>query len=208
LVESLVALMLTTGLLLLMGGIVAQHHRVARQLGTRIEGVESARMTRDLISVAVAVDSGAFVEGGELRVRSFVGVAERCGEVGWDYRGRRLPDAAKDSLWVVTAEGRVQLAEVVGHDSGECARPEEGRLLELRAEPPLPIDARLVRVFEPGRFRLDDALRYGRAGSGAQPLSAPVLDPIRSGIASGAEGVSVILFPEGRIEGYSGEWGR
>ncbi len=208
LVESLVALLLTTGLLILVGGLVVQHHKGARTLSHRIEGVESARVTRDLISLGLAADPGARVDGSELFVRTFVGVAVPCGEAGWRYQGRRLPDPERDSLWSVTAAGTIRLAALTAGRAGDSDDSAGARVLGLEADPPLSPEIRLVRVFESGRYRLDDAFRYGRVGSGAQPLSAAVLDPGRSGITRQGAGVTVSLVTRGRELGFTGGWDR
>lgn len=208
LVESLVALLLTTGLLLLMAGILGHVQRSARLIAHRTEGVEAARLTRDLLSLALSADTGARVGEEGLEARTFVATGERCGEGGWWFRGRRRPDPARDSLWAVTAAGRIRTGALVRLTSGECP-PRSGLVATgLEADPPLPPGTVLVRVFESGRYRVDDALRYGRAGSGAQPLSAAVLDPSRSGVISSGGGIGVSVVPRDRPGGYRGEWRR
>jgi hypothetical protein len=84
----------------------------------------------------------------------------------------------------------------------------DARVLTLEADSSLPLDTRMMRVFESGRFRVDDAVRYGRSGSGAQPLSAAVLDPTRSRIHAAGEGIAVVIQLEGRGGGFHGVWGR
>lgn len=194
-VEALVGLLLTAGLLIGMAGILVHQQRLVRALGIRIETVEAARMTRDLVSLAVAADPEAEVGPGGLAVRNFVGLGQGCGNGGWVYRGRRLPDPARDSLWLVSEAGRIRLARLVSVGEGQCASAVEARVLDLEADPPLTADVGLFRVFESGRYRLDDAFRYGRRGSGAQPLTAPVLDPARSGISTRGSELDVQLQP-------------
>lgn len=207
-VEALVALLLTTGLLIGVGSILVQHQRTARALAVRVEAVEAARLARDLVSTALSADPGASVGEAGLRVRTVVGVAERCGEGGWEYRGRRLPDPVRDSLWIVRGSGRIQVMKLRGLGDGDCGGERPGRVLTLEADSSLPVDAGIMRVFESGRFRVDDAVRYGRSGSGAQPLSAAVLDPTRSSIHAAGEGIAVVIQPEGRGGGFRGVWGR
>lgn len=206
--ETLVALLSTTGLLILMAGLVAHHQRATRILGDRIEGIEAARVARDLISGALAADPGARVDGATLFVRTFVGVAERCGETAWRYRGRRLPDPERDSLWSVTAGGTVQLTALRSAAQAECPDGSGNGALELGGEPLLASDVVLVRVYEAGRFRVDDALRYGRVGTGAQPLTAAVLDPRRSGISHRSGPPEIAVVPRARKVGFEGRWGR
>lgn len=208
LVEVLLALLLTTVLLLLIGGVLINQRNTLTALTRRVEGAESARLTRDLISHAFAADPSLRVVGGELRVRTFVGSARRCGDGAWGYRGRRLPDPGRDSLWAVRGGGRIQVSALVARRGGSCADEAEGRPLDLVALPVLPEDVVLVRVFEAGRYRVDDALRYGRRGYGAQPLSAAVLDPARSGITRRQDGVSVSVMPTGAESGFERVWTR
>lgn len=208
LVESLLAVLLTTGLLILLGTVLMHLQRTSRSLLGRLEGVESARVARDLIDLALAADPEGHVQGGELRIRSFVGVAERCGEEGWRYRGRRLPDPRRDSLWVVAGSGRVRVVDLAGSPAGRCPVTAPGRPLGLEADPPLAANVRLVRVFESGRYRIDDAVRYGRPGTGAEPLTGAVLDRRRSGVADGPGGISVRVAPSGREVVFERGWRR
>ena len=190
-IESLVALLLTAGLLILVAGLLVRYQRTGRTLST-----------------ALAADPGARVdEETGLWVRNFVGSGERCGEAAWRYQGRRGPDPERDSVWVVTEAGRVGIAALAGVRPGSCSDAARMPAVELETDPPLMPGDRFVRVFESGRYRIDDAVRYGRVGRGAQPLSAPVLDAGRSGIAGGTE-VEVVVFPRGRTAGYTGRWGR
>ena len=51
----------------------------------------------------------------------------------------------------------------------------------------------LLRVFESVRYRLTDALRYGRTGDPAQPLTGAVLDPGASGIRVDSTGLTLAV---------------
>jgi hypothetical protein len=208
LAETLIALFLTTGLLLLIGSVLVHQQTAGQALMERLDGVESARVARDLVRLALTADPDARVGEGGLSIRAFVGVGERCGEEGFIYRGRRLPDPERDSLWVVVSSGAIRLADLTARRDGRCADGSVGRILDLEATPQLSGDVQLVRVFEAGRFRLDDAVRYGRWGGGAEPLSAPVLDRRRSGFAEGRSGISVVVAPIGPATEYSGTWAR
>jgi hypothetical protein len=207
-IEALVALLLTTGLLIGVGALLVQHQRTARALAVRVEAIEAARLARDLLSMALASDPAARVGEAGLLVRTVVGVGERCDEEGWEYTGRRLPDPARDSLWIVTGAGRIRVMKLRSRGEADCGDGRDVRGMVLEADSALPADARVVRVFESGRFRVDDAVRYGRLGSGAEPLSAAVLDPARSSIQEVEDGIAVVIHPEGRSPGFRGVWGR
>jgi hypothetical protein len=207
LVESLVALWLTFGLLVLVAGLLSRYQQVAGTLALRVEGVDAARVGRDLIGLALDADPTARMEGSEARVRSFVGMAEECGEGAWRYQGRRQPEPLRDSLWVVTGGGETYVSALVSRESRSCNEDgDEG--VGLVGDPPVDPEARLIRVFESGRYRVDDAVRYGRTGTGAQPLTAPVLDASASGVTATEDGIRLELLPRGRARSYRRGWRR
>lgn len=181
-VETLTALLLTLLVLTLLTTLAARQRRAGEALVRRSEVVEARRVARDLIDLAVAGGGVRPVPGDELHLRFFVGWALPCGEGRWRYRGRRAPDPQRDSLWVVSARGDVSWVSLVWVGAGDCGQVDSASsVLELVGEPALS-DPVLLRVFESGRFRLSDALRYGRTGDPAQPLTGAVLDPSKSGI--------------------------
>lgn len=121
-----------------------------------------------------------------VELRAFRGSARICGVEGgrWAvaYRGLRLPDAERDSVLVLGMDGGWRAADLEGSWSGgtlcELDPGERARLLawsELEAPEPV-----LVRVFERGRYSLEDrSFRYRRGEGGRQPLT-----PDRVGEAS------------------------
>ncbi|HSM04417.1 MAG TPA: hypothetical protein VK858_07335 [Longimicrobiales bacterium] len=205
LTETLVALLLTLGLLGVVGTVLVREQRVAAALTRRVEWLESARLARDLLELAVSADPDPERPvGDELPVRTFIGRAERCGDDGWLVSGRRLPDPERDSLQVVTGDGRVRVVRLRTVGASTCPGGREASRLDT--EPPLHPDARVVRVFERGVWRVDDALRYRRGRSGAQPLTAPVLDPGRSRLSTGPEGVWLDVGGAGGAPPASRSW--
>lgn len=181
-VEALTALLLTLGLLSLIAGTALRHRDAGELLVRRSEVVEARRIARDMMSQAVAaggvipepVSGGA---AGELRVRFFAGWARLCAPGRWAYRGRRLPEQGRDSVWALSGTGRTWLATVASVSRGECPDLAAGEDALVLTVDPDAGDQVLLRVFEAGRFRLSDALRYGRLGDPAQPLTGAVLDP-------------------------------
>ncbi|MEK9504930.1 hypothetical protein [Gaopeijia maritima] len=91
------------------------------------------------------------------------------------HQGLRQPDPDKDSLLLVAADGRMfgRRLDAVRSVDG-CG----GRVIQV-AWTPDPGEAfpRVVRGFERGFYRLDEAFRYRRDRGGAQPLTAEVFDP-------------------------------
>ncbi|HSG46676.1 MAG TPA: hypothetical protein VLA43_02560 [Longimicrobiales bacterium] len=175
--ETLTALLLTLLILMLLASLAVRQRSVGEILARRSEVVEARRVTRDLVELTVASGGVRAAPGDEMELRFFVGWALPCADGTWRYRGRRAPDPLRDSLWVVSAWGEVTVASLASVGGGECAGTDAGQpALRMEGDPALASPV-LVRVFESGRFRLSDALRYGRIGDPAQPLTGAVLDP-------------------------------
>jgi len=204
LVETLVALLLTFGLLALVGTLLVREHRAAASLVGRVEWLEAARVGRDLVGIAVAGDPTPRPESADLPGRSFIAHGTRCGADGWILAGRRQPDPERDSLWVVRGDGRVRVVALRGVGTAPC--PDQTTAVGLETEPALSGDAWLVRVFERGLWRVDDAVRYRRGGGGAQPLTAPVLDPRRSGLRVDTGGILLEIAPRAGAPGMGRRW--
>jgi hypothetical protein len=178
--EVLTALLLTLLLLGLLSGLAVRQQRAGDILARRTEVVEARRVARDLLDAGVAGGGVRPLSGGAVELRSFVGWALPCSGEGWSYRGRRRPEPQRDSVWVVTAGGDVRTGRLLSVGAATCepAAPGEASLaLGFEADG----SVALVRIFESGRYRLSDALRYGRTGDPAQPLTGAVLDPRASG---------------------------
>jgi len=181
-VETVTALLLTLLILTLLLTLAVRQRKAGETLARRSEVVEARRVARDMVELAVAAGGIRPVTGEELYLRFFVGWALPCSEGGWRYRGRRAPDPVRDSVWAISAWGEVTVAALSSVSDGACGDTDpDVRGLTLGTDPVLAAPV-LARVFEAGRFRLSDALRYGRTGDPAQPLTGAVLDPSASGI--------------------------
>lgn len=102
-------------------------------------------------------------------------------------RGLRQPDPDKDSLLLVAGDGRLSGRRL---DAVRSVDGCGGRAVEVVWTPdPGEPDPRVVRGFERGFYRLDEAFRYRRGLGGAQPLTAEVFDPDSLRIETDAFGV-------------------
>lgn len=208
-VETLVALTLLLFLAGLLVQLLVGAHRTGRRVSGRLEVAEARRVARDLVDWSVRGGGIREDPGRVLTLRSFVGHGEPCPGGGFAYRGRRLPDPARDSLWLLGPDGSwtVEPAAGLRHTgchAGSPGPPLPGFRLDPATGPMTGVV--LVRVFEGGRFTLGDALRYGRAGTRAQPLTAPVLDPVRSTLEVGRGRVLLTVVGRGDSLGTERRW--
>jgi hypothetical protein len=182
LLESLMALLLTSLLVPLAWALVASARGAALRVVERSEALEVERTGWHVLSSEV----GSGLPGRDwtvdrprvLSLRAFRGVAEVCeppsaaGEALVRHSGLRLADPTKDSLLVLTAEGAWEVARLVTRApvTGRCpgwAEPLE----RWRWEPEIG-SAVLLRVFERGSYHLEDrAFRYRAGDGGRQPLT-------------------------------------
>lgn len=204
LTEVLMALLL--GLLVVRGAwtVAERGVRASRMLMDEAAALEASRLAsgildRELAGGRAGEDWRTDPAGVALRV--FRGWGFDCGGASPGatvrYRGLRQPDPAKDSLELVSADGRrsvVALAAVEPPPSGVVC-PSGGRPLRLRwngddtdGETPV-----LVRLFETGLYAANDAFRYRRGAAGRQPLTAAVLDPARTRLDVRAGAVELVL---------------
>ena len=181
LLETVVALSL--GLLLGLAvwrGAASVRGQVAR-LESAAEDADAARV----VGLLLDMDAPGFQGGddrGELAVRAFRWWAVVCGADGATgalavrWRGLRRPDPAKDSALVVAGDGErfVRGLRSASRGGGCGGAADQFIALELLPGDAVPV---LVRGFERGSYRLDDAFRYRRGRGGAQPLTASVFDP-------------------------------
>lgn len=184
LVEVVLALAVTLALAGTVTATVALQARGAGRAMHRIQVLEARRVAREQVGRTVA--AGGLADSASARaavpVRHFVGWALPCGDSVWAYQGFRRPDPRRDSLWVAFADGRVAVRELGGARARRCpGRAPAAPGVQAFSLAPWPgPGAVLVRAFERGRYRVDDAVRYGRRS--LQPLTGPVLDPARSGL--------------------------
>lgn len=199
-VEVIVALTLTALLLSMLVGTAAMARRTVERLARSAERTEAARLARTLADrVGRPASTMSAVDGrAEVRVRLSIGWGESCDSV-FTWAGIRAPDARRDSATVVDRWGRVHVVAVASSAVRPCGAG-EGRVLTTD---PSVRDAVLLRVFESGVIRIDDAVRYARWGTPRQPLSAASLDARSSGVD--LAGGELRMHVRGR-EG--GEWAR
>ena len=179
LLECLVALLLTGLILSVLSRVVISLRRGLETTTALSEEVETARVARTLLDRIAA--SGAVLHesagAGEVRVRLPIGWAEPCDSV-FVWRGIRAPDPERDSALVIDALSRRRRVAITDTGLQPCTVAHGadgvGRTFELV---PAISDVRLIRVYESGVVRIDDAVRYARRSTPRQPLTAPVLDP-------------------------------
>jgi hypothetical protein len=187
-VEALVALLLTALLVQLTWSVVLFGRRAATGLLERSEALDTERVGWHVVSAelgaGIAHRDFGLPAGGVLPLRAFRGTAEVCPALRTAdggvvlYRGMRLPDAAKDSLLVLTAAGSWHALHLVSREEEAAACPgwPADAVERWRWEPPLD-DVLLARVFERGSYHLEDrALRYSSGVGGRQPLTPERLE--------------------------------
>ena len=195
LVELIVALLVVSWI----GAATLRAYAVLRTAGERTAAVSSATHAQRVLRSVLRAELGTGAPGVDwaahapdsIRLRAFRATAIPCGPpvdstlvVG--VRGVRALDPSKDSVLVLTVDGRWEVAAVVGRVAGECdsrdmpfwsTSPTEVERWTLR---PMPVAPVLLRVFETGSYHLaDGVLRYRRGAGGRQPLTEAVLTSAR-----------------------------
>ena len=172
------------GLAVFLGAAVGWSGRVA----ARAEALQLTRtvwmILDDELRPGVPGRDWALTSDQALELRAFRGIGRVCGYADgrWvvAYRGLRAPDPVRDSVLVLHGDGGWRAADLEGSWSGgnlcELDPGESGRRLAWSA--PAGPDPVLVRVFERGRYLLEDgAFRYQRGAGGRQPLTPELVDP-------------------------------
>lgn len=180
--EMVIALALA---LMLLSGVGAALGRMGQSLQVqtgRLEQLEVLRIGRDRVGRSMQT-GGVRADGPPsdgLTLRAFRGSATWCGD-GWIETGIRLPDPARDSLWWITSSGEERVLAFHSREPGGCGGAgyqwTGGPAATPGGEPAVsvPITGGVLRYFEQGRLRVDDAIRYGRLGHPAQPLTPAIL---------------------------------
>jgi hypothetical protein len=203
-VELLVAL--TLGVLLMTGvvGFVAASSRWADRISARADALELARTVWVVLDQelrpGVPLRDWRLESERAVALRAFRGVGRVCGPAGgrWAvaWRGLRVPDPARDSVLVLAVDGGWRAAPLLASSAGgtgcDLAEGESGRVLDWTGS--ADVDPVLVRVFEAGRYSLEDgAFRYRRGAGGRQPLTP---ERVRDGSRFEAEGSGIRVFLE------------
>ncbi len=199
LLQTLVA----TGLLLIvltsawaaLGVVAGASEKVTSGVAT----LDESRLIRHLLRSEVGYAGPDRSYGDELDLRAFRGIAVRCaaGLAVWPVHvaGVRLPNPEKDSVLVLSDNGRWSVHSFVRRATSSSACPRQpGFRVEEWHLAPFPTAAVLARYFERASYELSgDAVRIRTGGGSAQPLTTPHLAEGESGAVGGADKVRVSL---------------
>lgn len=178
--------------------MIAMQASVAVRVSRGARTLDEARLARHVLAAEVGAGAQGedwTVAGRELRLRAFRGVAFACrgqGSQAWGvaWSGHRDPNQAKDSVLVLSGDGRWQaarLARVRRRRSLDC--PDiHGFERQLWTLDPVPQSPVAALFFERGAYRFSDgAFRY-RSGSRWQPLTDSAFDTDSTTLELGAGG--------------------
>ncbi len=179
LVEAVVALLLGVALLV---GTWTQATAVKRQ-AMQVDSVVADIEARRIAGLVIDMDAGGAVGASspnEVEVRAYRWWGRPCWTDGEGrslhviVRGLRRPAPEKDSVVALDEVGRSTILPLRRVSrSRQC----DTAAVELEWDGSLRFTPVLVRGFERGAYRLDEALRYRRGAGGAQPLTATRFDP-------------------------------
>jgi hypothetical protein len=211
-VETLVALLVGLMVLHLTLDVLARGRVVQARIAEQLEWTQALRITRVILrrelSRGVPGRDWTLRAPDSLRLRAFRGAARVC-RTGADsltlnvlYGGVRRPDPRKDSVLVLTGDGKWTARDLVevGPPTGSCDPPSNRPPERWQMDAGVQGTAVLARVFETGSYHIvDRALRYRPGLSGRQPISAEVLGSPASGFEAFGPAVWVRL--ESRLSG-------
>jgi hypothetical protein len=211
-----VALILATLVLTGAVGLVVASLRWADRVAARADALETARsiwmILEEELRPGLPGRDWRLESEQAIELRAFRGVARVCGRDGgrWSvaWRGARAPDPTRDSVLVLGSDGGWRAIPLTGAWSGGqgCVLlpGETARLLDWSdATEATPV---LVRIFESGRYSLEDrAFRYRRGAGGRQPLTPERVGPASRFEAEGP-GLRVFLEIDGAGVGIPFEW--
>ncbi len=212
--EAIVALVV--GLLVLQLGLatLARLRAAQADLAARADELVALRISRHVLRRELrhglpGRDWSA--DADSLSLRAFRGTAIVCAAdsvaaaVVVSYRGDRAPDPSKDSVLLVTADGRSAVRALAGTGVAPtpCPGSPAGATARWRLDLGAPTGTVVARLFERGSYHLSGAaLRYRRGASGRQPLTPEVWSTASDWDIS-AERLGVGLVPS---VGSSGQW--
>ncbi len=184
--EAIVALLLGLLVLQLALGTLARFRTAQADLAARTDALVALRLGRHVLRRELRHGLPGrdwIADSDSLTLRAFRGTGLVChsdsaaAELVVSYRGDRAPDPSKDSVVLVTQEGRsvVRALRGTGASATPCPGWLAGRETRWRLDVAAPAGTVLARPFERGSYHLADAaLRYRRGASGRQPLTPEV----------------------------------
>ena len=188
--EAITALLLVTILIQVSWGVMSAQRAATERLEDRIELLSARQMVRWVLEEEIRAGlpgrDWQVPTGDSVALRAFRGWALVCPreeptspeEVVVCQRGIRNADSRKDSVLVLSGDGRWSAARLARREISHGACPGESDFREERWEldPPVP-DAVFARVYESGAYFIrDGALRYRRGRGGRQPLTPQRID--------------------------------
>jgi len=210
-IEAVVVVVLLAMLLTTLLGSAVAGSRALRRAAALSETIEAARIARALAERVAAGDGvvGPAERPDEALIHLPIGWAERC-DSSFVWHGIRAPDPSRDSAVVLDTLSRlhrVRLSESRPSPCSPAPGPGDpapnGSMRTIETAPNVPGTV-LVRVFESGVVRIDDAVRYARLGTARQPLTVAGLDPSESGV--GVEDGALRLVVADGIRRWEGVW--
>ena len=220
LLETLLALLLGWLVTSLALATLARQREMQVGMSRRADALAATRTARHLITRELRTMGPDEVKwrlpADSLSIRAYRGVAVVCPgggaarELAVQWEGLRAPEAAKDSVWVLGANGEekvVALVETLAPRAPCMGLPEASGALWVLSDPP-PDQPLLSAYFERGTFHLSDgALRYRRGEGGRQPVTPESFLTPPSSFEPWGDGVVARLVPDGspgRIESIVG----
>jgi hypothetical protein len=211
--EILVALLL--GLLVVHLGLdsLTRLNAARERIAARTDALVALRVGRHVLRREMRhglMGTDWEVGGDSISIRAFRGAALVCRNDSTDarlvvsYAGDRAPDPTKDSVLLLTAEGRgeVRALEATAPPPVPCVGLDTAGAASFHLDDGAPRGIVALKLFERGSYHLSDAaLRYRRGASGRQPLTPEVWSAATGWMASEAW-VGVELFP---LDSQAGE---
>ncbi|MGD8602218.1 MAG: hypothetical protein PVJ80_12310 [Gemmatimonadota bacterium] len=184
--EAIVALLLGLFIVHLALSSMARLRTTERRLAKRADGLVAMRVTDHVLRRELRYGVAGrdwTVDRDSLSLRAFRGTGLVCPydstttEIVVSYDGDRAPDAAKDSVLLVTPLGRAEVRAFAGSVTAPspCGATPAGELRTWTLDSAVEPGIVLARLFERGSYHLAlSALRYRRGSSGRQPLTPEV----------------------------------
>ena len=215
--ELLVALLL--GLIIIHLGLdsLVRLGSARRHIAMRTDALVTLRVSRHVMRTELRRGMAGTdwdLGGDSISIRAFRGMALICRvdstSVGLvvPYVGDRAPDPTKDSVLLLTSEGRREVRALAGTSMASAPCIGSGRVgtAQWRFDASVPEGFVVARLFERGTYHLSGAaLRYRRGASGRQPLTPEALaGASRWTASSGRVGLELVMRDTSAGPGWSG----